>query len=51
MREREASERKNDFAIMEEGMSCEEANQESSRCLRCDYYGYGGFKGGRVATW
>ena len=29
----------------------EEALNESSRCLRCDHYGYGVFKGGRVDKW
>ena len=29
----------------------EEAMQESSRCLRCDHFGYGIFKGGRVEKW
>ncbi len=27
-------------------MTCEEANQESRRCLRCDHFGFGVFKGG-----
>ena len=34
-----------------EGMSAEEAHQESSRCLRCDHFGYGSFKGGRETEW
>jgi hypothetical protein len=25
--------------------------QETSRCLRCDRYGYGVFKGGRLREW
>ena len=33
------------------GMTDEEAAQESSRCLRCDHFGYGNFKGGRVEKW
>ena len=28
-----------------------EANQEAHRCLRCDRFGYGVFKGGRVEEW
>ena len=32
-------------------MTDEEAAQESSRCLRCDQFGYGNFKGGRVEKW
>jgi len=50
-RERAAAERKNDFACMEHCMTCEEATKESSRCLRCDHFGYGIFKGGRVDKW
>ena len=46
--EREASERKGDFVCIECGMTAEEAAQESSRCMRCDHFGYGVFKGGRV---
>lgn len=50
-RERAAAERKNDFICMEHCMTCEEATKESSRCLRCDHFGYGIFKGGRVHKW
>jgi pyruvate/2-oxoglutarate dehydrogenase complex dihydrolipoamide dehydrogenase (E3) component len=49
--ERDASERKCDFDCIECGMTHEEASQESSRCLRCDQFGYGIFKGGRVEKW
>ena len=49
--EREASERKHDFECIECGMSWPAAYQESSRCLRCDHYGYGIFKGGRKVKW
>ena len=49
--EREASERKNDFACIECEMTEQEAAVESSRCLRCDYFGYGCFKGGRNTKW
>jgi hypothetical protein len=51
MVEREACERKCDFEGVELGMSKEEADQEASRCLRCDYYGYGSLKGGRTEQW
>ena len=51
MKEREAVDRKNDFNLMECGMTAEEACQESGRCLRCDHYGYGVFKGGRKEKW
>ncbi len=51
MRERDASERIKDFDLVECGMTCEEANQESRRCLRCDHFGFGVFKGGRIERW
>lgn len=46
-----ADSRKNNFEHIECGMTCEEATQESSRCLRCDHFGYGNLKGGRAAIW
>ena len=49
--EKEAGERKCTFDPFECGMSGEEACQEASRCLRCDHFGYGNFKGGRAAIW
>lgn len=49
--EREACERKNDFEPIEFGMTCEEACQESGRCLRCDHFGFGVFRGGREDKW
>lgn len=49
--EREAGERVKDFEGVENCMSEEEAKQESSRCLRCDHFGYGIFKGGRSTKW
>ena len=42
---------KGDFSLLKEGMTREEAAQESSRCLRCDHFGYGIFKGGRSTAW
>ncbi len=48
---REAAERKADFHCIECGMTDEEAQQESCRCMRCDHFGYGNFKGGRVDKW
>ena len=51
LKERDANERKCDFDLMELGMNEKEAAQESNRCLRCDYYGYGVFKGGRESQW
>ena len=49
--EREAGERKNDFECVECGMSAEGVAAESSRCLRCDHFGYGIFRGGRLERW
>lgn len=40
-----------DFELVTEGMSEQEAKQECSRCLRCDCFGYGKFKGGRSEQW
>jgi len=40
-----------DFSLVSQGMSQEEAEQEASRCLRCDHFGYGVFKGGRNTEW
>ncbi len=51
MRERPIEERIHDFKKCECGMSYEEAMQESQRCLRCDHYGLGVFKGGRELKW
>lgn len=42
---------KYDFELVKLGMSDEEAQQEASRCLRCDHFGYGIFKGGRKTEW
>ena len=49
--ERPAAVRKNDFDLMEKCITDEEAAQESSRCLRCDHFGCGAFRGGRVEKW
>ncbi len=51
LKERPANERQNDFEMMELGMTEEEAVQEAHRCLRCDHFGYGVFKGGRMNKW
>lgn len=51
MRERPAEERVKDFKLMECGMTEEEACQESGRCLHCDHFGYGIFRGGREEKW
>lgn len=49
--EREASQRRCDFEDIECGLTQEGAVTEASRCLRCDHFGYGIFKGGRVEKW
>ncbi len=49
--ERDAIERKSDFMCIECGYTDEEAHRESGRCLRCDHFGYGNFRGGRVEKW
>ncbi len=49
--EREACERVCDFDGVENCMTEKEAKQEACRCLRCDHFGYGIFKGGRETLW
>lgn len=49
--EREAGERVCDFEGVEYCMTEAEAKQEASRCLRCDHFGYGIFRGGRERIW
>ena len=49
--EREACERVKDWDGCENCMTEREAKQEASRCLRCDHFGYGIFKGGRETLW
>ncbi len=51
MKVRQASERIKDFEPIEEGMTCEEACQEARRCIRCDHFGFGILKGGRIEKW
>lgn len=41
----------NDFDLVSVGMSEQEMKQECGRCLRCDHFGYGIFKGGRSIQW
>lgn len=49
--EREASIRKADFDAVEEYMTEKEFDQECARCLRCDHFGYGIFKGRGKEQW
>ncbi len=51
MRNRPLRECTEDFDIVKLGMTEEEAGQESSRCLRCDHFGFGTYKGGRAEKW
>lgn len=51
LKERETTKRNADFEPIEYGMSREEVQQECGRCLRCDHYGFGVFKGGRTTKW
>lgn len=49
--EREALVRCRDFDGVEGAMCLPEVKQEASRCLRCDHFGYGVFRGGREQKW
>lgn len=51
MKLRYAKERGSDFLEIEQGLSPEEALQEAERCLRCDFNGFGAFRGGRNNKW
>ena len=51
LKEREASERVHDWTLVEQGLTEEEARQEAGRCLRCDHFGFGAFRGGRNFEW
>lgn len=51
LKQRDADERKQDNELAELGMTDQECQQESRRCLRCDYFGFGCFKGGRETQW
>ena len=46
-----AYDRKGNFNCIECGFTDEVAKQEAQRCLRCDHFGYGIFKGGRTSKW
>ena len=49
--ERDAKERKMDFDAIEHEMTDMQAIVEASRCLHCDNFGCGNFRGGRVTKW
>lgn len=49
--ERPSTECENDFEAVEYGFTAQEANMECSRCLRCDTFGFGAFREGRIEQW
>ena len=51
MTETAARVRRDNFDLAEQGLSQEEVVQECGRCLRCDHYGKGAFRNGRVEKW
>lgn len=51
IRERRSRDAKDDFECVELPLTEDEIAQESSRCLRCDRFGLGAFKGGRTMKW
>ena len=51
IRERSVFDRAHDFDGVEIPLRDEEAEQECSRCLRCDHYGMGTLRGGRPVKW
>ena len=40
-----------DFDLVAIGMTRQAAEQECERCLRCDHFGFGSFRGGRNLSW
>ena len=51
MTERDSRDRLDDFDCIECGLTEEGARIEANRCLRCDHFGYGSFRGGRELKW
>ena len=51
LKNRQLADYRGNFDLLKEGMTHQEAAQEASRCLRCDHFGYGIFKGGRSKEW
>ncbi len=51
VKERPVDERRTDWEAVECPLTDKEICQESGRCLRCDHFGYGVFKGGRELKW
>ena len=42
---------KGNFDLVSIGMTQQQVEQECARCLRCDHFGFGSFRGGRVVEW
>ncbi len=51
MHERGVEVRRHDFEMFEKGLTDEATMQEANRCLHCDHYGFGAFRGGRIDKW
>lgn len=51
LKNRHLTDYRGSFELLKVGMTDQEAAQEASRCLRCDHFGYGIFKGGRSMEW
>lgn len=51
MVERPSNERKSDYEEVEVSFTKQKAECEASRCLRCDHFGCGAFRGGRELRW
>ena len=51
VREQDPKVRARNFEEVCYGYNEQEALLESSRCLHCDYFGFGNFRGGRETKW
>lgn len=51
MVERPSNARKSDYEEVEEPLTRQKVTCEASRCLRCDHFGFGGFREGRELSW
>lgn len=51
LRDRRFSESAQDFDLAKLGMTKQESDQESARCLRCDHYGFGAVFGEDAHIW
>ena len=48
---REMDDLEGNFDLVSEGMTPQGVRQECGRCLRCDHFGLGSFRGGRKIQW